>query len=157
MANEPHGVTRPTLPRRYLRHGMLPQLAAFEAVVRLGSATQAAQSLCMAQPTLSGHLRKLGEALGVQLFERDGKRLVPTDAAWDVLHTTHDVMAAFARCEHLLAARRPVQRPHGLRRSVPPSATGPTVEAHPLGGPSNAAMAVQAGGWHVSQLQAPDA
>ena len=31
----------PRPSRRYLRHGMLPQLAAFEAVVRLGSCTRA--------------------------------------------------------------------------------------------------------------------
>src|SRR6185436_5124273 len=63
--------------RRYLRHGTLPQLAAFEAVVRLGSATRAAQALCVAQPTISGHLKKLGDALGVRLFVLQGKRLVP--------------------------------------------------------------------------------
>src|SRR6185295_5701432 len=54
--------------RRYFRHGTLPQLAAFEATVRLGSASRAAQALCIAQPTISGHLRKLGEALDVSLF-----------------------------------------------------------------------------------------
>ena len=61
-----------TVPRRYLRHGTLPQLAAFEAVVRLGSVTRAADALCMAQPTLSGHLRKLSESLDIQLFEQHG-------------------------------------------------------------------------------------
>ena len=71
--------------RRYLRHGTLPQLAALEAVVRLGSATRAADALCIAQPTISGHLRKLAEALGVRLFETRGKHLVPTAAALALL------------------------------------------------------------------------
>lgn len=93
-------------PRRYIRHGMLPQLAAFEAVVRLGSATRAAEALCMAQPTLSGHLRKLSEALGVRLFELQGKRLVPTEAAKVLLASTHDAFAAFERCERALAGIR---------------------------------------------------
>jgi DNA-binding transcriptional LysR family regulator len=92
--------------RRYLRNGMLPQLAAFEAVMRLGSATRAAEALCMAQPTLSGHLRKLSEALGVRLFELRGKRLVPTDAARVLLQATHEVVAAFERCEPQLADLR---------------------------------------------------
>ena len=92
--------------RRYMRHGTLPQLAAFEAVVRLGSATRAAQSLCIAQPTISGHLRKLGDALGVRLFELHGKRLVPTAAALALLHATHEVCAALARCEQTLGAYR---------------------------------------------------
>jgi DNA-binding transcriptional ArsR family regulator len=92
--------------RRYLRHGTLPQLAAFEAVVRLGSATRAAQALCVAQPTISGHLKKLGDALGVRLFELQGKRLVPTEAAVALLVATHEVSAALARCEVALSAHR---------------------------------------------------
>ena len=92
--------------RRYLRHGTLPQLAAFEAVVRLGSATRAADALCIAQPTISGHLRKLADALGVRLFETRGKRLVPTEAALALLQATHEVSAALARCEHAIGAFR---------------------------------------------------
>ena len=104
----------PSQSRRYLRHGMLPQLAAFEAVVRLGSARHAADSLCMAQPTLSGHLRKLSEALGVRLFELKGKRLVPTDAALVLLHAAHEVFAAFAHCEWVLAGVRSGSRVSAL-------------------------------------------
>src|SRR5215212_1559450 len=80
--------------RRYVRHGMLPQLAALEAVVRLGSATRAAEALCIAQPTLSGHLRKLGDALGVRLFDMRGKRMVPTGAALTVLQAACEVSGA---------------------------------------------------------------
>jgi len=92
--------------RRYLRHGTLPQLAAFEAVVRLGSATRAAQALCVAQPTISGHLKKLGDALGVRLFVLQGKRLVPTAAALALLDATDEVSAALARCEQTLGNYR---------------------------------------------------
>ncbi len=104
----------PRMSRRYLRHGTLPQLAAFEAVVRLGSATLAAEALCIAQPTLSGHLRKLGETLGVRLFEMRGKHLVPTDAALVLLQTAHEVFAAFERCEQVLQGLRAM--PHLDRR-----------------------------------------
>ena len=92
--------------RRYVRHGTLPQLAALEAVVRLGSATRAAEALCIAQPTLSGHLRKLSDALGVRLFETRGKRLVPTSAALTVLRAAHEVSGALERCEEALAMHR---------------------------------------------------
>ena len=92
--------------RRYMRHGTLPQLAAFEAVVRLGSATRAADALCIAQPTISGHLRKLADALGVQLFEMRGKRLVPTAAALALLQATDEVSAALTRCEHTIGPYR---------------------------------------------------
>lgn len=98
---------RPARPsRRWLRHGMLTQIAAFEAVLRHGSVTRAAEALCVAQPTLSGHLRKLAEALGVQLFEQRGKRLEPTREAELLLATTHEVFGALARCEQALAAAR---------------------------------------------------
>jgi DNA-binding transcriptional LysR family regulator len=102
-------MTTPQVPshsRRYLRHGMLPQLVAFEAVVRLGSATRAAETLCMAQPTVSGHLRKLSEALGVRLFAMQGKHLVPTDAALALLGAAHEVFAALERCERVLVDLR---------------------------------------------------
>lgn len=92
--------------RRYVRHGMLPQLAALEAVVRLGSATRAAEALCIAQPTLSGHLRKLSEALGVRLFDTQGKRLVPTQAALVLLQASCEVSAALERCERALVDQR---------------------------------------------------
>jgi hypothetical protein len=89
--------------RRYLRHGMLPQLATFEAVLRLRSATRAAEAMCIAQPTLSGHLRKLSEALGVALFTIRGKHFVPTEAALMLLRTSNEIFAALERCEAALA------------------------------------------------------
>ncbi|MBC7481144.1 MAG: LysR family transcriptional regulator [Rhizobacter sp.] len=92
--------------RRYQRHGMLPQLVAFEAVVRLGSVTRAADALYMAQPTVSGHLRKLAEALGVRLFVMRGKHLVPTDAALALLTAANEVFDALDRCEQVLATLR---------------------------------------------------
>ncbi|MES2959013.1 MAG: LysR family transcriptional regulator [Pseudomonadota bacterium] len=99
----------PVAPRRLLRHGLLPQLAAFEAVLRLGSAARAAESLCIAQSTLSGHLRKLSETLGVRLFELDGKQLVPTAAARALIGTVDEVFEALTRCDQaLMPLRRPV-------------------------------------------------
>jgi DNA-binding transcriptional LysR family regulator len=107
--------------RRYLRHGTLPQLAALEAVVRLGSATRAAQALCLAQPTISGHLKKLGDTLGVRLFELHGRRLVPTAAALALLQATHEVSAALARCEQTLGTYREPD-PTGRGLATSPSA-----------------------------------
>lgn len=102
----------PSCSRRYLRHGMLPQLVAFEAVVRLGSVTRAGEALCMAQSTVSGHLRKLSEALGVRLFSSQNKRLVPTDAANSLLTATREVFAALERCEMDLLGLREDLRAH---------------------------------------------
>ena len=66
--------------RRYLKHGVLPQLRAFEAAARLGTLTRAAQELHMAQATASVQVKKLSETLGVPLFEQVGNRLQLTDA-----------------------------------------------------------------------------
>ena len=51
--------------RRYLKHGMLPQLRVFEAVARHGSFTRAAEELYLAQPTVSVQIRKLTETVGL--------------------------------------------------------------------------------------------
>ena len=109
--------------RRYLRHGTLPQLAALEAVVRLGSVTRAAQALCVAQPTVSGHLKKLGDSLAVRLFVLQGRRLVPTAAAFALLDATHEVSAVLARCEQTLDG----YREDGSGRSATAGASGPEV------------------------------
>lgn len=105
-AAQPCAPVTPPLRRYQRHHGMLPQLAALEAVVRLGSATGAAQALCIAQPTLSGHLRKLSEALDVRLFDMRGKRLVPTPAALVLLQGAQEVFRTFERCERELAVVR---------------------------------------------------
>lgn len=48
------------------------------AVVQQGSVTKAAESLHLAQPSISLALRELEEYYGVQLFARVGRRLSPT-------------------------------------------------------------------------------
>jgi DNA-binding transcriptional ArsR family regulator len=96
--------------RRYLRHGLMPQLAAFDAVMRLGSVTRASEALHLAQPTVSGHLRKLSDTLGVPLFHCDGRRMVPTAPAQALHEGTRDVFAALHGIECALERMR--ERPH---------------------------------------------
>ena len=108
--------------RRYLRHGTMPQLAAFDAVLRLGSVSRAADTLCLAQPTVSGHLRKLSETLGLALFEPQGRHLVPTPAALALQTAVEVVFEALARVEAELDALRP---PLKLRVRSPATAPMP--------------------------------
>ena len=84
--------------------------------MRLGSAVRAAESLCIAQSTLSGHLRKLSEALGVRLFELQGKQLVPTPAAQVLIVGVDETFDALTRCEHALAPLRGASRPRWHQR-----------------------------------------
>lgn len=50
-------------------------------ILEQGSVSAAAKSAGLGQPTVSQHLRSLEEELGVLLFERRGRRIIPTDAA----------------------------------------------------------------------------
>ena len=51
----------------------------FYTVAKEGSVARAAQVLRLAQPTLSGQIRKLEHALDEKLFERRGRNLVLTE------------------------------------------------------------------------------
>lgn len=98
--------------RQFLRHGTLPQMAVFEAIVRLGSFTRAAQEMHLAQPTVSGLVRKLSDAAGAPLFERVGRHVVPTAAGRRLYVTAAAVCGALERAGIELAALRD-ERPHG--------------------------------------------
>ncbi|MCF3973720.1 LysR family transcriptional regulator [Paracoccus salsus] len=65
--------------RRFLPN--LSLLLAFDAVMRSGSVTAAAQDLSLTQSTVSRLIQSLEAQLGLPLFLRQRKRLVPTDAA----------------------------------------------------------------------------
>src|SRR5438132_10714976 len=56
------------------------QLAAFCAVVERKSFSHAAEQLGVTQPAVSLQIRSLEKRLGVQLFDRSGRRVEPTEA-----------------------------------------------------------------------------
>jgi DNA-binding transcriptional LysR family regulator len=92
--------------RRYLKHGMLPQLSVFEAVARLGSYTKAAEELYMAQPTVSVQMKKLAETIGLPLVEQIGKRVQLTEAGRALHAASNDLFGALSRLEDHLAGIR---------------------------------------------------
>ncbi len=59
----------------------LNQLRALVEVLNRGSFTSAARALGVTQPAISQQLRSLETDLGVPLFRREGRRLIPTAAA----------------------------------------------------------------------------
>jgi len=83
--------------RRFFRHGLLPQLVAFEACVRLGSVTRAAEELALAQPTVSCMLRKLADTFGAPLTAIRDRRVEATPLGREVLDLCEDLFAAFGR------------------------------------------------------------
>lgn len=89
--------------RRYLRHGTLPQLAVFEASVRLGSFTSAASELHLAQPTVSTQIRKLTETVGQPLFEQVGNRMHVTSAGRVLYEGCQDILRALGGVDETFA------------------------------------------------------
>lgn len=100
--------------RRYLRHGLLPQLAVFQSVARLGSFTRAADELFIAQPTVSIQMKKLSETLGVPLFEQSGKKPILTDAGRELAAACKDIFERLEQVEERLVGLRDLE--HGRLR-----------------------------------------
>jgi len=98
--------------RRYLRYGILPQLAVFEAAARLGSFTRAAETLNMAQPTVSTQIKKLSETLGLPLFEQIGKKVHLTAAGKALQAGCTELFQLFRRIDDGLAAMRNLEAGH---------------------------------------------
>ena len=96
--------------RRYFRHGMLPQLLAFEACIRHGSVTRAAEELSLAQPTVSCLIKKLSVTMGGPLTHSRERRIEATALGNEVLGLCHDVIAALERFDQ----RRPMATPRTL-------------------------------------------
>ena len=72
----------------------LRQLAYFEAVVRHGGFSRAAQQLQIAQPAVSAQVRRLERELGTTLLERTTRRVALTPAGELVLARARSVARA---------------------------------------------------------------
>jgi DNA-binding transcriptional LysR family regulator len=108
--------------RRYFRHGFFPQLLAFEACVRHGSVTRAAEELSLAQPTVSCLIRKLAETIGEPVLNTRSRRVEPTPLGRELLALCDELFDTFDRFE---ARRRECLREGGDE----PPATRPEVSS----------------------------
>ncbi|HTE14230.1 MAG TPA: LysR substrate-binding domain-containing protein [Burkholderiales bacterium] len=95
--------------RRYIRHGMLPQLSVFEAVARLGSFTRAAEELYMAQPTVSVQIKKLTETIGLPVLEQVGKTMRITSVGKELQAACSELIQTLTRFEQKVADMRGLQ------------------------------------------------
>jgi len=69
------------------------QLQVFSSVYRLRSFSRASEELNITQPTVSMHIKRLEEELGVRLFDRSGRKTVPTRDA-DILQERAEELIA---------------------------------------------------------------
>ncbi len=87
------------MPDYLIRHATLRQLQVFEAIVRLGSFTRAAEELFLTQPTVSMQIRKLTDAIGLPLFEHVGRNVEPTEAGLELYEACKLMFESLANLE----------------------------------------------------------
>ena len=87
----------------------LRELQYIVAVADTGNFSRAAETVHVSQPTLSAQVRKLEETLGVTLFERAPRRVLPTDVGEQVVaHARRILSETEALRETANAARDPL-------------------------------------------------
>jgi DNA-binding transcriptional LysR family regulator len=84
----------------------LHQLRVFTAVYEHGSLTAAAEELGYAQPSISEQLRGLERGLGVELFRRVGRGVVPTTMAETLRPYAERALAAAEEARKAVASAR---------------------------------------------------
>jgi len=107
---QPQVMLKSELPGHLIRHATLRQLQVFEAIVRLGSFTQAAEELYLTQPTVSIQIKKLSDALGMPLFEQIGRKVFPTEVGHALYGACREILGSLSNLEMKLAEL------HGLKR-----------------------------------------
>jgi LysR family transcriptional regulator, nitrogen assimilation regulatory protein len=108
------------------------QLEYFRHVAELGSFTRAATFLSVVQPALSRQVRQLESELGQNLFERNGRGVVLTDAGTRLLEHTRGILTQIGRARQDLEDQLKGDSGHvtlGLPPSLGRSVTVPLVKA----------------------------
>src|SRR5277367_1091823 len=113
----------------------LKQLEYFRHVAELGSFTRAASFLTVVQPALSRQVRQLEVELGQNLFERNGRGVVLTDAGTRLLEHARGILTQVGRARQELEDQRNGDSGHfalGLPPTLGRSVTVPLVKAFDL-------------------------
>ena len=105
------GYTPPSaMPEYLIRYATLRQLQIFEASVRLGGFSKAAEELFVTQPTVSMQIKKLSEALGVPLFEQTGRNVRPTDIGNELYEACRKIFESLANLEMKVSDHKGMKR-----------------------------------------------
>ncbi|WP_085905380.1 LysR family transcriptional regulator [Kiloniella majae] len=94
----------------------LKNLAIFREVMRTGSVSQAARNLNRTQPALSAGLKALEDELGISLFERRNRRLVPVPEAHYLMSEATDILSRLQTAEQNMRSIRDFEK--GVLRIV---------------------------------------
>lgn len=90
----------------------LAQLRTFATVARLNNFSRAAEVLHLTQPAVSAQVQALEEALKVQLFDRNGKKVSLSGSGRIVLDAAEELAARLAKMDHDLAQLRQAVADH---------------------------------------------
>jgi LysR family transcriptional activator of nhaA len=94
----------------------------FWAVARYGSVVRASRELRLAEPTISGQVRRLEDVIGEKLFERVGRRLVLTSVGRTVFRYADEIFAIGQDLMGTLkgrASERPLRLTVGVADALP--------------------------------------
>ena len=80
----------------------LTQITVFQAVMTSASLSDAAQKLGRTQPAVSAAIRGLEDQLGLKLFKRDGRKLVPVPEAQYLLIEAEAILAQLSQARHTM-------------------------------------------------------
>lgn len=81
----------------------------FWTVVREGGVTRASEKLHVSQPTISGQLRELEEALGVKLLARSGRTVALTDIGRVAYRYADEILGLDRELLEAVKGRRPIR------------------------------------------------
>lgn len=98
------------MPDYLIRQASLRQFQVFEAIVRLGSFTRAADELFVSQPTVSMQTRKLADALGLPLLENVGRQVRPTEAGAELYQACRAIFEILSNLEMKVADLKGIKR-----------------------------------------------
>ena len=91
------------LPDYLIRHTTFRQMQIFEAIVRLGSFTRAAEELFLTQPTVSTQFKKLSDAIGMPLLDQSGRKLKTTEAGGELYQAVRQIFNTLADLDTRIA------------------------------------------------------
>lgn len=83
--------------RLLTRLGTLRQVEIFMKVAEKNSIARAADELYLTQPSVSNQIKKLSEALNIDLYEVIGKKIYLTDAGKEVVSTGKEIFESISR------------------------------------------------------------
>lgn len=97
-------------PDYLIRHTTFRQMQIYEAVVRLGSFTRAAEELFLTQPTVSTQLKKISDVIALPLLDQSGRKIKPTEAGEELYRTIRTIFDSLADFDTRLSGLKGLHR-----------------------------------------------